>query len=170
MPAAGMPVRWPKSMVERSRCGTLAQALAAAGLSLGLLPGLAAAQDLVSYRVEGQAIPEPLTESPGNPARGREIVRNINQVPCLICHQMPIPQEPDHGSIGPPLIGVGSRLSRGELRLRVVDSSVINPQTIMPPYYRVEGLHRVGADYRGRPIYTAQMVEDVVAYLASLVE
>ena len=128
----------------------------------------AAAQDLAPYRVEGLSIPEPLTDSPGNPDRGRQIVRDITNATCLICHAMPIPEEPDHGNIGPPLDGVGSRYDAGELRLRLVDPKAINPDTIMPSYYRTEGLYRVREQFRGRPIYTAQQIEDVVAYLTTL--
>ena len=35
---------------------------------------------------------------------------------------MPIPEEPFHGRIAPPLAGVGARYSEGQLRLRVVDA------------------------------------------------
>ena len=38
----------------------------------------------------------------------------------------------------------------------------------MPPYYRTDGLARVGAAFRGKPILTAEQIEDVVAYLATL--
>src|SRR5690606_16909357 len=100
----------------------------------------------------------------------RQIVRDTNKATCLICHPMPIPEEPNHGDIGPPLHGVGGRYTLGELRLRVVDPKAINPDTVMPSYYRVNGLHRVLQRFRDRPIYTAQEVEDVVAYLASLKE
>ena len=74
------------------------------------------------------------------------------------------------GSLAPSLIGVGSRYSIGQLRVRVVDQSRINPQTIMPPYYRVEGLNRVAAPYLGKPILTAQQIEDIVAFLMMLKE
>jgi sulfur-oxidizing protein SoxX len=63
---------------------------------------------------------------------------------------------------------VGARRTEGQLRLRVVDSTLINPDTIMPPYYRVEGLYNVARAFRGRPLLTAEQVEDVVAYLATL--
>ena len=35
----------------------------------------------------------------------------------------------------------------------------------MPAYHRIEGLTRVGSSYAGRPVLSAQQVEDVVAYL-----
>ena len=38
----------------------------------------------------------------------------------------------------------------------------------MPPYYRVDGLARVGSSWAGRPILTAEQIEDVVAFLATL--
>lgn len=126
------------------------------------------AEPLIVYRVVGDAIPEPLTETAGNPARGRQLVRDMGHVTCLICHALPIPEEPDHGAVGPPLAGVGSRATPGQIRLRLVDPKAVNPQSIMPSYYRVTGLNRVEAPYRDRPIYSAQQIEDVVSYLASL--
>jgi sulfur-oxidizing protein SoxX len=81
---------------------------------------------------------------------------------------MPLPQRQFHGTIGPPLEGVGSRYSAGELRLRLVDPKALNADTIMPSYYRVDGLYRVYEGYRGKPILTAQQVEDIVAYLLTL--
>jgi sulfur-oxidizing protein SoxX len=63
---------------------------------------------------------------------------------------------------------VGARLTPGELRLRVVDEKRVNPETIMPGFYR-HPRHfyrpRPGAD---RTILSAQEVEDVVAYLVTL--
>jgi sulfur-oxidizing protein SoxX len=81
---------------------------------------------------------------------------------------MPLPQRQFHGTIGPPLDGVGDRYSAGELRLRLVDPKRLHPDTIMPAYYRIEGLHRVQERYRARTILTAQQIEDVVAYLLTL--
>ena len=87
---------------------------------------------------------------------------------CLICHRVPVPQEPFQGEIGPDLGGIGSRLSTGQIRLRVVDPQRLNPATLMPPYHRIEGLRRVAPAFIGKPALTAQDVEDVVAWLASL--
>lgn len=135
-----------------------------------LLPGwpLATGQEMVPYDIAGQSIPDPLTDERGNPVRGRQIIRDVDNATCLICHSIPIPDEPDQGNIGPSLAGVGSRYSEGELRLRIVNSKAINPDTVMPAYYRIDGLNRVMGLYVGRPIYSAQQVEDVVAYLTSL--
>jgi L-cysteine S-thiosulfotransferase len=123
---------------------------------------------LVGYRIINGAIPEPLTDQPGDAERGRRIVLDREGGDCVICHAMPLPQRQFHGTIGPPLDGVGGRYPAGELRLRLVDSKALNPDTIMPAYYRVEGLHRVDERYRGKPILTVQQIEDVVAYLLTL--
>ncbi|MCP8940966.1 sulfur oxidation c-type cytochrome SoxX [Alsobacter sp. SYSU M60028] len=116
----------------------------------------------------GAAELAPLTAQPGDPARGRDVVRDLTKATCLICHALPIPEEPNPGNIGPNLAGVGARFSAGELRARVVDATTINPNTVMPPYFRTEGLNRVLARWRGQTIYSAQEVEDVVAYLGTL--
>ena len=112
----------------------------------------------------------PLTEVPGDPVRGRAVVRDAGKASCLICHAMPIPEEPDHGGIGPSLAGIGSRASPGALRRRLVDPTADNPGSVMPAYHRVDGLERVLSRLRGQPIYTAQEIEDVVAYLATLTD
>lgn len=87
---------------------------------------------------------------------------------CLLCHRMPIPEERFQGNIGPDLSRVAGRLSGGQIRLRIVDSSRLNPSSIMPPYYRVEGLQRVLAAYRDKPVLTAEQIEDAVAFLSTL--
>ena len=123
---------------------------------------------LVAYRIVNGTIPEPLTAQPGDPERGRRVVLDRDGGDCLVCHAMPLPQRQFHGTVGPPLDGIGSRLSPGAIRLRLVDPKAINPATIMPAYYKVEGFHRVLERYRDRPILTAQQIEDVIAYLLTL--
>lgn len=44
------------------------------------------------------------------------------------------------------------------------------PSSIMPSYYRVDGLTRVGSAWRGKPVLTAEEIEDVVAFLLTLKE
>lgn len=123
---------------------------------------------LEPYEVVGDAIPHPLGGLTGDPAHGEQLVRDRERGNCLICHQGADPREPFQGTIGPPLAGVGARLDAGQIRLRLVDASRLNPETVMPPYFRTEGLQDVAPQYRGKPALSAQEIEDVVAYLASL--
>jgi sulfur-oxidizing protein SoxX len=116
----------------------------------------------------GDEMQVPLEGRTGDAAAGRRIVVDREVGNCLICHRVPDSEEPFQGDIGPDLSGVGTRLSAGQIRLRLVDMSRLNPATIMPPYHRTEGLNRVMARYRGRPVLDAQQIEDVVAYLQSL--
>jgi sulfur-oxidizing protein SoxX len=138
-----------------------------ATLLLVLLATPADAQTLVPYEVVGDAIAKPLTHELGDPARGRAIVVKREST-CLLCHSGPFPEEHFQGDLAPDLKGAGSRWSAGELRLRLVDATRLNPATIMPSYYRLDGLVRVAPNYRGKPALTAQQIEDVVAYLATL--
>jgi L-cysteine S-thiosulfotransferase len=123
---------------------------------------------LVPYVIVGDSIPASLTGAKGDPVRGRAIVADRQVGMCLLCHSGPFPEDKFQGNIGPDLAGVGGRLSEGQLRLRIVDTSKIDPATIMPPFYRVDGLNRVPTAYRGKPVLTAVEIEDVVAYLTTL--
>jgi sulfur-oxidizing protein SoxX len=137
-------------------------------LALALLATTPASAQLRSYEIVGDAIPQSLTGAPGDAARGRAIVANRQLGLCLLCHSGPIPEERFQGDLAPSLAGAGSRSSEGQLRLRIVDASRLNSATIMPPYYRVDGLARAAANVRGKPLLSAEQVEDVVAYLATL--
>lgn len=128
----------------------------------------APAQELRPYTVVGDAIPTSLTGAPGDAERGLKIVTNRQVGLCLLCHSGPYPGDRFQGNLAPDLKGAGSRWSEGHLRLRIVDAGRLNPQSIMPPYYRVDGLTRVAAGFRGKPILTAEQIEDVVAYLVTL--
>jgi sulfur-oxidizing protein SoxX len=153
------------------RCWVYALAFGVvAAVLVAVTPGGTAygSDTLVAYHIVNGAIPEPLTAQPGDPEGGRRVVLDRNGGDCLVCHAMPLPQRQFHGTVGPPLDGIGSRASAGVLRLRLVDPKAINPETIMPAYYKVEGLHRVLERYRDRPILTAQQIEDVIAYLRTL--
>ena len=125
-------------------------------------------EPLRPLEIIGDAIPASLTGGPGDPTRGRAIAANRQLGLCLLCHAGPIPEQRLQGTLAPDLAGAGSRSSEGQLRLRIVDASRLNPQTIMPPYYRVDRLDRVAAAFKGRPILTPEQIEDVVAYLQTL--
>ena len=131
-------------------------AVGAAGLGA---VGAARAQD---------AMPDPLTGKRGDPARGRAVVLNRQVGLCLLCHSGPFPEERFQGNLAPDLRGAGTRWTEGQLRLRIVDSSRVNPATIMPAYHRTDGLVRVAPAWRGKPILTAEQIEDVVAFLTTL--
>ena len=133
------------------------------------LPGPAGAQALRPYTVVGDAIPEPLTNARGDVARGRALVVERSST-CILCHSGPFPEQKFQGDLAPDLSGSGSRWSEGQLRLRLVDASRLNAATIMPSYYRVAGLDRVGTTWRGKPILSAEQIEDIVAYLITLRE
>jgi L-cysteine S-thiosulfotransferase len=136
----------------------------------GVLAAAVITGSLLAYEVVGDAIPVSLTGAPGDAGRGRAIVLDRRLGLCLLCHSGPFPEEKFQGNVAPDLSGAGSRWSAGQLRLRLVDASRLNPDTIMPPYYRVNGLTRVGAAWRGKPILTAEEIENVVAFLSTLRE
>lgn len=155
----------------RGRCRSNAHralVIAACAAVAGGCTAPPAAEPLPAYAVTGDAIVQPLTSAmPGDPANGRRIIagRDAN---CLLCHAVPETGERFMGNIGPQLSGIGGRLDAAQLRLRIVDQSRLNRDTVMPSYYRVDGLNRVAEAWRGKPILTAQQVEDVIAYLQTL--
>ena len=139
-------------------------------VSLAMLVALPAAAQQAAYTIEGDAIPQSLTGAPGDAVRGRAIVANRTVGLCLLCHSGPFPEEKFQGTIAPDLAGAGSRWSEGQLRLRLVDSSRFKADTIMPAYYKIEGLTRVAPAFAGKTVLSAEQIEDVVAYLSTLRE
>jgi L-cysteine S-thiosulfotransferase len=133
--------------------------LAAALVAVCCAAGLASGED---------AIPTSLTGAPGDPVRGQAIVTSRQVGLCLLCHSGPFPEERFQGNLAPSLAGAGSRWSEGQLRQRIVDSGQITPTTIMPAYHRSEGLTRVAPAFQGKPVLSAQQIEDVVAFLMTL--
>ena len=129
--------------------------------------GAIALSVLVGNALAGDSIPTPLSGAKGDPARGRAIVADRQVGLCLLCHSGPFPEERFQGDLAPDLRNA-ARFSEGEIRLRIVDSGRINPSSIMPAYYRTEGLARVAPGFRGKTILTAEQIEDVVAYLLTL--
>ncbi|WP_341913226.1 sulfur oxidation c-type cytochrome SoxX [Ferrovibrio terrae] len=124
---------------------------------------------LVPYVVKDYAIEQSLTGKPGDAAKGRQWAITGGQGNCVICHKMPIPEVAFRiGNVGPDLSEVGSRLTPAEIRMRIVNSKLLNEETIMPAYYRVSGLTRVAPAFANKPMLSAEQVEDLVAYLSTL--
>ncbi len=148
----------------------LSMSLTAVAVSLGLLLGAGAqAQELVKYQiVGGESIDKSLTGQPGDPANGRKVAIDRKLGNCLACHVMPVPEQPFHGDVGPDLSETGGNLSEGEIRLRIVNSKALNPDTIMPAFYRNDGFERVMKKFQGKTMLSAQQVEDIVAYVMTL--
>lgn len=141
---------------------TLTAIAVSLGLGLVLGPG-AQAEELVKFEiVGGDRIDQSLTGQAGDSVNNRKLGN------CLACHVLPIPEQPFHGEVGPDLSGVGGNLSEGEIRLRIVNPKVVNPDTIMPAFYRNDGFERVLKKFQGKTMLSAQQVEDVVAYMMTL--
>lgn len=121
----------------------------------------------VPYQAVADGIPQPLAP-PGDAARGRALLIARDPANCILCHGLTDPAVRFSGNLAPPLDGAGSRLTIAQLRLRVTDSSRLNSETIMPSYYKTEGLRAVASAHQGRPVLTALQVEDVVVYLSTL--
>ena len=160
-----MPVRqWEGNMAvdvaPKVYVGGLAAFVGIVGVVLGAGP-LAAAE---ASRLDLA----PLTATAGDPVAGRKAV--IGKGLCLSCHTMPIAGEADQGDIAPDLGAVADRLTASEMRLRIINPKTINPDTLMPSFHVTAGLNRVAKAWEGKPILTAQEVEDVVAYLQTLHE
>lgn len=142
---------------------TAALAASAAASSQPQLP-----PPLPAYEVSGDGIAAPLDALVGDAVRGRAIVANRQLGLCLLCHTGPIAQERFQGNLAPDLDGAGARWSAAQLRLRLVDPGRFNPDTIMPAYYKTDGLTQVAPAYQGKTILSAQQIEDVVAWLQTL--
>ena len=136
---------------------------------LAALASAASAQGLRPYAVVGDAIPASLTGTPGDATRGRALVVERSST-CILCHSVPFPEQRFQGDVAPSLAGTGRRWSEGAIRLRLVDAARLNAATIMPSYYRIDGLDRVSRAWQGKPILTAEQIEDIVAYLVTLRE
>lgn len=121
------------------------------------------------WEVKNFAIDEPLCGLQGDVERGRAIATDGYRGNCVACHSLPEEGIEAFGTIGPPLAGIGKRLPKGMLRLRIVDTRSINPVSIMPGFYRNPDLtHRPARGMEGRTFLTAQQVEDVIAYMETL--
>jgi sulfur-oxidizing protein SoxX len=104
----------------------------------------------------------------GDALRGRALVADRQYSLCLLCHRAPIEEARFQGMLAPDLKTAAAALSEVQLRARIADARRFNPETIMPAYYSTDGLQRVAPAYVGKTIFTAQDIEDVVAWLMSL--
>jgi sulfur-oxidizing protein SoxX len=127
--------------------------------------GGAAAQQVVFER---DAVPVPLTATPADAARGKAVFVQREKGHCILCHTVPDPEVRFAGNVGPPMAGVGARLSAAQMRARIVDPTRLDSETVMPAYFRTGNLHRVARNYAGRTALSAQDIEDVIAYLLTL--
>lgn len=161
----------PRTMRKRSLAALVALAASAPALAAVADEATVTESGLTYLVVDGTEIPEPLTGAPGDPERGREVFVDRGLGNCLGCHAVSrLADEPFHGDVGPPLDGVGDRRSAGELRLQVVDPKALNPDSVMPAFFKTAGLVGVADKYEGETILTAEQVEDVVAFLGTLKE
>lgn len=136
----------------------VALSLAACGLKQG-------GQLASKVSVVDDAVPTSLTDMPGNAVRGEDVFVSRDQGHCVLCHKVNGLDAEFQGTVGPDLTGIGSRLGAGQIRYRIIDAQRIWPDTVMPAYYRTEGLRQVGREFEGKPALTAQQIEDLVAFL-----
>jgi sulfur-oxidizing protein SoxX len=146
----------------------------------GLLAGAASAEAVAptDVKFEDGAVAQSLSGQPGNPAEGRKIVGSKKLGNCVACHAVSdLSDVPFHGEIGPMLDGAGDRWSEAELRGLIANAKLTFEGTMMPAFYKTEGFIRPGKAYTGKaaddtfgPLLSAQQIEDVVAYLATLKE
>ena len=71
-------------------------------------------------------------------ADGKQVAFDRKKGNCLACHMIADGSLP--GNIGPPLVAMQARFpDKADLRAQIWDSTVANPNTIMPPF----GKHRI---------------------------
>ena len=125
-------------------------------------------QGLIVLVVFIGALPADSSELTGDSQAGRTIVASRQKGLCLLCHSGPFPEEPFQGNIAPNLSDLVANLSATQLRARIMNPAITNPQTIMPSYYQPEHLTRVSKPYQGQSILSLKEIDDVVTYLMTL--
>jgi len=146
--------------------------------ALALCASVATAETVLPANVEFAegAIEQPLTDTAGDPARGKEIMTSRGKGNCVACHEVTaLNDAPFHGNVGPVLDGVAGWRSPAELRGIVANAKKMFEGTVMPAFYKTTGYIRPGDGYTGKaaqgeldPILSAQEIEDVVAFLETL--
>ena len=109
------------------------------------------------------AMPAPPSAATADAARGRKLLLARQDTGCVLCHQLPDFKE--GGEMGPSLLNVGARLIPEQIRQRIADPRVLNPQTFMPAYFSTAGLHNVAKSLQGKTVLSEQGLEDIIAYL-----
>ena len=150
-------------------------------LAATLISGAALAGDVTPATVtftEDGAVTASLTGVAGNPDAGKEIMSSRSLGNCIACHEVTaLLDAPFHGEVGPMLDGVADRWTAAELRGIVANAKMTYEGTIMPSYFKTGTYIRPGDAYTGKaaqgelpPLLSAQQIEDVVAFLATLKE
>lgn len=123
-------------------------------------------------KIEDNMVSASLTGTAGDPAAGRKTFADRKLGNCLACHaDKDLSDQLFHGDVGPSLDGVADRYKPEELRAIIVNSKgVFGSETVMPGFYSLDVGKHVAKDFVGKTILSAQQVEDVVAYLATLKE
>ena len=126
-----------------------------------------------------------LTGKAGDMKKGLKWMTHRRLGNCIACHEVgkilakakpsdlnSLKKYGFHGKLAPPLDGVASRYTEGELRLIVVSAKKAFPDanTIMPSFHVNSGYSAIHKDCKGQAILAADRVEDVVAYLKTLKE
>ena len=133
-----------------------------------MLLALTVSNPLIAQSAGKDVIVESLSGKPGDAIKGRAIVLSRQTGLCILCHSGPFPEERFQGNLAPDLAVSAARLSKEQLRARIVDASQFNPESIMPSYYRKDHFTRVAPQYAGKSILSEQDIEDVVEFLVSL--
>lgn len=141
----------------------------AIAVALLLIAARASAQDPIKLDIVDDSLPKSLTGASGNADAGKKVFLTRTLGNCLACHEVTsLKSEEFHGEFGPSLDGVAGRYSEAQLRLIVADPKRIFADTVMPAFFKNDGLDRVRPEFAGKPILTAVQVEDVVAFLKTL--
>lgn len=146
--------------------------IAGAGLAVAISASAFAAEVApadVKYTDDG--VKESLTGVPGDASKGREVFANRRLGNCLACHAVDdLKDQLFHGDVGPELNGVADRYDVAQLRSLIANAKKTFDGTVMPGFYTLEVGKNVREESVGKTILSAQDVEDVVAYLATLKE
>ena len=150
------------------------QTFVAAALCAGIACGVstAGAKDVPpnDVKIVDGKVTEAISDAPASATDGRKFFADRKLGNCLACHaNSDMSEQLFHGEVGPPLDGVAARWTPEELRAIVVNSkAVFGEQTVMPGFYSLEVGKDVAKDFQGKTILTAEQVESIVAYLATL--